>query len=77
MKKATNSTSWLFRDFIEKCVIHKFETRGVSGMNENYRSQSASGAFCDVRYNFIGKFVQPHRQPCSIGYAKERNLTNG
>ena len=54
MKEATNST-WLFRDFIEKCVIHQFKTRGVSGMNEHYRPQSVAGAFCDVQYNFIGK----------------------
>ena len=58
MKLATNSM-WSFRDFIEKCVIHQFETRGVSGMNEHYRPQSVSGAFCDVTYNFIGKSVQP------------------
>ena len=71
MKLAINST-WSFRDFIEKCVIHQFETRGVSGMNEHYCPQSVSGASCDVTYNFIGKFVQPHRQPCSIGHAKEK-----
>lgn len=54
MKDATN-TSWSFRDFMEKCVVHQYDTRGIPGMNEHFRPQFASGAFCDIRYNFVGE----------------------
>ena len=57
VKQATNTT-WTFRESIEKCVLHQYDSAGILGMNEHFRPQFVSGAFCDVKYDFIGKLLQ-------------------
>ena len=49
-------SAWSFRDFIQKCVIYEFERGGVAGMEPHWRPQYAVGAFCDLKYDFIGVY---------------------
>ena len=53
MKNATNTT-WTFREAIEKCVLHQYDFKGIPGMNEHFRPHFVSGAFCELKYDFIG-----------------------
>ena len=53
MKNATNAT-WTFREAIEKCVLHQHDFEGIPGMNEHFRPQFVSGAFCELKYDFLG-----------------------
>ena len=37
-------------------MIYEFERGGVAGMEPHWRPQYAVGAFCDLKYDFIGVY---------------------